>query len=59
MRLDLYVTDFRQRILSLTMETVSVVMNQFPRSKNASIKCLQNNMVNKHHRHKRKFKFFF
>lgn len=59
MRLDLYVTDFRQRILSLTMETVSIVMNQFPRGKNASIKCLQNNMVNKHHRHKRKFKFFF
>lgn len=59
MHLDLYVTDFRQRILSLTMEIVSVVMNQFPHGKNASIKCLQNNMVNKHHRHKRKFKFLF
>ena len=52
-------TDFRRSILSLTMERVSVVMNQFPWGKNASIKCLQNNMVNKHHRHKREFKFLF
>lgn len=38
---DLHVTDFRQRILSLTMEIVSVIMNQFPYGKNASIKCLK------------------
>lgn len=52
-------TDFRQEILSLTMDIVSVFMNQFPYGKNASMKCLLNNMVNKHHRHKRKFKFLF
>lgn len=40
-------------------QIVSVVINQFPYSKNNSVKCLQNNMVNKHHRHKKKIKFLF
>lgn len=48
---------FRQRILSLTTERGPVVVNQFPYGKKASTKYFQNNMVNKHHRHKRKFKF--
>lgn len=40
-------------------QIVSVVINQFPQSKNTSVKCLQNNMVTKHHRNKRKIKFLF
>lgn len=51
-------TDFRQWMLSLTMK-ISVVMSQFLYGKNVSMRCLQNSMPDKYHRHKGKFKFLF